>query len=194
MRAPEAVFVPVLVAGMGMERLEHCAERLAAVLVAHCRREGWQPGRDLGILISADAVHYGCEDWGARSYAPFGCDGAAHAVARRQDITLAQATLAGPLTRAGVRSFARLVWEPDTPEYPYKITWCGLYSIPCGLSVAGILQADLGAPALVGELLRYGDSVSDGRVDLPDTRLGVTADNTVEHWVGYATLVYLPES
>ena len=189
---PEAVFVPVLVAGMDLLELEQRAENLAAILVRICRDKGWQPGRDLGVLISADAVHYGCEDWGGRNYAPLGCSEVAHAAARAQDITLAQATLAGPLTRAGVRSFTRLVWEPDHPEYPYKITWCGLYSIPFGLSVAGILQADLGGPSLVGELLRYGDSVSDGRLELPETRLGVTADNTLQHWVGYATLVYTP--
>jgi hypothetical protein len=94
-----------------------------------------------------------------------------------------------------VATFARLVWDPshpDYPAYPYRITWCGLWSIPFGLTVAARLQQELGAAPLAGTLLRYGDSVSDGRLEVPGTRLGVTAPNTLGHWVGYATVVYLP--
>jgi len=188
-------FVPVLVSGMELDDLRANAAEFAKVLAAICRERGWVPGRDLGILISADAVHYGCEGWGGKGYAPFGCDKAGHAAGVAQDETLAQATLAGPLTDAGIGSFVRLVWDPsrpDYPEYPYRITWCGLWSIPFGLTVAERLEEELGGPSLAGTLLRYGDSVSDGRLDVPGTRLGVTAPNTLDHWVGYATVVYLP--
>ncbi len=191
----EPLFVPVLVSGMEMDQLQESAAATAAALAAICRERGWEPGRDLGILISADAVHYGCEGWGAGGYAPFGCDEAGHAAGRAQDLTLAEATLAGPLTAASVAAFTRLVWDPshpDYPAYPYRITWCGLYSIPFGLTVAAKLQEAVGGAPLAGTLLRYGDSVSDGRLELPDTRLGVTAPNTLGHWVGYPTLIYRP--
>jgi len=193
----EVLFVPVLVAGMELDTLREAAAVMAGALAEICRDRGWQAGRDLGILISADAVHYGCEGWGGGGYAPFGCGDAGHAAARQQDVTLAEATLAGPLTDAGIESFVRLVWNPthpDYPDYPYRITWCGLYSIPFGLTVAAQWYAELGAAELFGSLLRYGDSVSDGRMDLPATRLGVTAPNTLEHWVGYPAVVYLPAS
>lgn len=186
-------FVPVLVPGMEPDRLELVAGRLAGVLAEICRERGWEPGRDLGILISADAVHYGCEEWGGAGYAPFGCDEAGHAAARAQDVTLAEATLAGPLTVEGIASFIRLVWNregPDYPAEPYRITWCGLYSIPFGLTTALRLQEDLDLPSLTGTLLRYGDSVSDGRLPLEGTRLGVTAPNTLGHWVGYPAVAY----
>ncbi len=191
---PGVTFVPLLVPGMDWQRLQELADRLAAVLAEVCRERGWLPGRDLGILVSADAVHYGCEGWsgGAGSgYYPFGCDAEGHAAAVAQDMTLAQATLAGNLTDEGLARFARLVWDPARPEYPYKITWCGLYSIPFGLAVAQRLQAALGEPLLTGCLLRYGDSVGDGRLEVPDTRLGVTAPNTLQHWVGYPALGYV---
>ncbi len=186
-------FVPILVAGMDMDRLEKLSARMAAVLADICREQGWELGRDLGLVISADAVHYGCDGWGDHNYAAFGCDEAGHAAARAQDITLAEATLAGPLTPAGIASFTRLVWNPDDPEYPvypYRITWCGLYSIPFGLAVAERLQGELGADQLTGILLRYGDSVSDGRIELEGVELGVTAPNTLRHWVGYPAVVY----
>ncbi|MBU1072967.1 AmmeMemoRadiSam system protein B, partial [bacterium] len=192
----EPLFVPILVSGMELDTLQAQADALAAVLADICREHGWVPGRDLGLLISADAVHYGCEGWGGNGYAPFGCDEAGHAAGRAQDLTLAAATLAGPLGDASVVAFVRLVWDPsrpDYPDYPYRITWCGLYSIPFGLTVAARLQERLGAPPLTGELLRYGDSVTDGRLAAPGTRLGVTAPNTLAHWVGYATVVYRPE-
>jgi len=192
----EPRFVPILVSGMEYDALRAAADAMATVLAAVCRERGWKPGRDLALLISADAVHYGCEGWGATGYAPFGCDEAGHAAGRQQDVTLAAATLAGPLTEAGVASFVRLVWDParpDYPEYPYRITWCGLYSIPFGLSVLDAWLDASAGPACRGELLRYGDSVSDGRRDLPAARLGVTAPNTLAHWVGYPALVYLPQ-
>ncbi len=192
------LFVPVLVSGMDLPSLRERAALFADALAAICRKRGWVPGRDIGILISADAVHYGCEGWGASGgYAPFGCDEAGHAAGRAQDVTLAEATLAGPLSDASVGAFARLVWDAASPDFqtkPYRITWCGLWSIPFGLTVAERLQADLGGAPLGGTLLRYGDSVSDGRLEVPGTRLGVTAPNTLGHWVGYATVVYLPGS
>ena len=194
----EPSFVPVLVSGMDLPSLRGRAAAFADALAAICRKRGWVPGRDIGILISADAVHYGCDGWGAGGgYAPFGCDDAGHAAGRAQDVTLAQATLAGPLTDDSVGAFARLVWDAASPDFqakPYRITWCGLWSIPFGLTVAERLQAALAAPPLTGTLLRYGDSVSDGRLDLPGSRLGVTAPNTLGHWVGYATVVYGPVS
>lgn len=190
----QPLVVPVLVSGMELGPLRERAAAFAAALAAICRERGWVPGRDLGLLISADAVHYGCDGWGAGGgYAPFGCDEAGHAAARAQDVTLAEATLAGPLSDASVGAFARLVWDAASPEFqakPYRITWCGLWSIPFGLTVAADLQAALGAPPLEGALLRYGDSVGDGRLAAPVDRLGVTAPNTLGHWVGYATVVY----
>ena len=154
------------------------------------------PGRDLGLLISADAVHYGCEGWGeGGGHHPYGCDAAGHAAAVARDVTLAEATLAGPLTAEGPADFARLVWDPTRPDYPvnpYRITWCGLYSIPLGLLTAAGLQRELGLPPLEGLLLRYGDSVGDAPLAAPGTALGVTAAADLRHWVGYPALGYVP--
>ncbi len=191
--AGDFTFVSILVPGMEPDHLRELSGKLAGILADLCRQRGWVMGRDLGLLISADAVHYGCEGWGDHPYNEFGCDEAGHAAARAQDITLAKATLAGPLTRAGIASFIRLVWDPagpDYPAYPYRITWCGIYSIPFGLSVARALREDLEGDPLTGTLLRYGDSVTDGRLECDVRRLGVTAPNTLQHWVGYPALVY----
>ncbi len=186
---PEARIVPILVPGMSWPRLEELAGRLAAALAAACRERGWRPGPDLGLLISADAVHYGCAGWGeGGGYHPFGCDEAGHAAGRAQDLTLALATLSGPLVEDGPARFARLVWKPGDPSDPYLITWCGLYSIPAGLLTATRLQRELGEPSLTGHLLRYGDSVIDPPLAAAGTRLGTTAAANLQHWVGYAAV------
>ncbi len=194
---PEVEFVPILVPGMEWPRIIELADAFSSALAAICTAAGWIPGRDIGILISADAVHYGCEGWGSGGYQPFGCDAAAHAAGVAQDLTLAQATLAGPLDDHGPAGFVRLVWNPDHPDYPsypYRITWCGLYSIPFGLCVASRLQSRLELPTLTGHMMRYGDSVSDGCLSAPGTRLGVTAPNTLQHWVGYPAIGYTFEA
>lgn len=191
---PGFSFVPLLVPTLEWPRMLELADQLSVALTQACRNRGWIPGRDVAILISADAVHYGCEGWGGGGYQPFGCDAEGRSAAVAQDVTLAQATLAGPLSDDGISRFVRLVWDPthpDYPTYPYRITWCGLYSIPFGLAVAHRLQTALDLPALSGQLLRYGDSVGDGRLEVPGTRLGVTAPNSLQHWVGYPALGFL---
>ena len=191
--APGSRFVPVLVSGMEPDGIRTAAGRMADALAEICRENGWRPGTDVAVAISADAVHYGCDGWGDRAYHPFGCDADGHRRAVEQDRRLMRDVLAGPLDQATVRRFIDAVWDPshpDYPDYPYKITWCGLYSIPFGLTLAGDLQAALGRPALRGAVIRYGDSVSDGKLDLPGIRLGTTAPNTLGHWVGYPAVGY----
>ena len=92
----QPLFVPILVPGMEMDRLEDLSARLGRVLADICLARDWQPGRDLGLLISADAVHYGCEGWGGNGYAPFGCDAEGHVQARRQDMSIARSNWADP--------------------------------------------------------------------------------------------------
>lgn len=192
---PEAEFVPVLVPGMDWPDMREAACDFATVLARICRQRDWRPGVDVGILISADAVHYGCEGWGpSGGHHPFGCDEAGHAAGAARDVMLAESTLAGPLNIDGLDRFVRLVWKPGDPTEPYRITWCGIYSIPFGLATAARWRQSLDRPPLVGHLLRYGDSVTDGRLEARTEHLGVTAPNTLAHWVGYPALGYVAEA
>ncbi len=188
---PDAEFVPVLVTGIEWPDMQEAAGDFAAALARICRNRGWRPGIDVGILISADAVHYGCDGWGpSGGHHPFGCDEPGHAAAVARDVMLAESTLAGPLRIDGLDRFVRLVWLPGDPARPYRITWCGIYSIPFGLATAARWQEAMDLPSLSGHLLRYGDSVTDGRLPVADTALGVTAPNNLAHWVGYPALGY----
>ena len=191
---PDARFVPVLAPGFPWHDLSAAADRFGLALARICRDQDWRPGVDIGILISADAVHYGCEGWGpSGGHHPYGCDEAGHAAAVARDVTLAEVALTGPLTPDGPERFVRAVWRPGDPRAPYRITWCGIYSIPFGLTATAAWVREMGTEPLAGHLLRYGDSVTDGRLEVPGTALGVTAPNTLAHWVGYPGLGYVAQ-
>src|SRR5262245_41849149 len=52
---PELEIVPILVPAMTFERLEAVAGRLGEALAAAMKKRGWSLGRDVAIVISADA-------------------------------------------------------------------------------------------------------------------------------------------
>jgi len=189
---PDAQFVPVLVPGMSRERMAEVAAAFGQALADICDDAELVPGVDIGLLISADAVHYGCEGWGDRHYDPYGCDEAGHAAGIARDVEICIENLSGEVTPESAWGFADAVWDESDPGYPYKITWCGVYSIPFGLLAMDAWMDAAELAPLVGTLLRYGDSVGDGRVVVDGTGLGVTAANTLGHWVGYPALGYAP--
>ncbi len=53
--------VPVIVPSMGWERLSELGERLGAAIAAWAQARGLVLGRDLAVVVSADAVHYGSD-------------------------------------------------------------------------------------------------------------------------------------
>lgn len=181
--------IPILVSRLRGRLFEKAADTLAAVLHDEFAERGLELGKDVVILISADCVHYGDEKWGERYYAPFGVDSAGYDRAVEQDRDIIRSSLTGPLNRGGIGKFRERV-ERDDLQYPYKVTWCGVYSIPFGLSVLlrmGEL-ADRKPPA--GVLLRYATSLEPGRLPIDGKGLGVTNINTLRHWVGYAAIGY----
>ncbi len=156
------------------------------------KRHGWRLGRDVAILISSDAVHYGPDF----DHVPFGTDATAYLAALERDRGLARATATGPLAAEKARElFRTLVDEKDVRTY--RLPWCGRFSIPLGLEVIRRTAARLSDPVPVGHLLGYETSLStaEPRVS-PETReagLGYTAPSNFHHWVGYAAVGFLPE-
>ncbi len=56
---------------MGFERMQALAGDLGVALAEAMKAHGWKLGRDVAVVISSDAVHYG-DDFG---YVPFGQGG-----------------------------------------------------------------------------------------------------------------------
>jgi AmmeMemoRadiSam system protein B len=184
----EAEIVPILVPYMSWDRLSELADRTADALSRIMSDRDLKLGEDVAILISADCVHYGDEGWDGRSFADFGSDGRAYDQAVARDRSLVLDCLIDEISRDGMKRFFERVVSEDYHEY--KVTWCGRFSIPFGLSTLIHLSEKLGEAAPVGNLLRYGTTLDPGRTDPGVADLGVTAPANLHHWVGFAAIGY----
>lgn len=181
--------IPILVTRFKGESRAEAAGSLASVLKKEMKDRDWILGKDLQILISADCVHYGDKKWGGRNYAPFGSDAKGYEKALKQEMKIIDSSLTGVIDDGKIDRFRSLV-ERDDPEWPYKIPWCGVYSIPFGLSTARRLCELAGREAPEGFLLKYQTSLEPGKISPEAEGLGVTNINTLHHWVGYAAVGY----
>ncbi len=186
----EVEIVSILVPYIDWGRMEELSVRLAGALAEIFQEKGWILGEDVAIICSADAVHYGDAGWGGRNYADFGCDIQGYRKAVERDTELTEQCLCGPVTSEKLRHFLHTC--ADSADITnYKITWCGRFSIPLGLSVASRLVQALEGRILEGFLLDYGTSVSEASLDLDKLEgMGATAPNNLHHWVGYPAIGY----
>jgi AmmeMemoRadiSam system protein B len=187
---PDVRIVPVLIPYMDWSRIDALTTEMASALAALLERHRWQLGRDLAIVVSSDAVHYG-EDF---DHAPFGTDASGYDRAVARDVELAREHLEGPLESERLAGLlAELVDGDDVRKY--RLPWCGRFSVPFGLELMRKTAVATGAGAPEGTLLRYGTSLSEP--ELPVTKatrtagLGYTAPSNLHHWVGYAAVGYV---
>jgi AmmeMemoRadiSam system protein B len=189
-RNRDVSIVPILAPYMNWEQLSRLSDELADALAAIMERRDWVLGRDLAIVVSSDAVHYG-EDF---DHAPFGVDAQAYLRALEREHELVERHLAGTLEPSRLRGLLyELVDESDVRRY--RLPWCGRFSVPFGLELLRKTAQRNGLPVPRGHLLRYGTSLSEPEPAVTDTvrqaGLGYTAPSNFHHWVGYAALGYL---
>ena len=185
----DVTIVPVLVPYMGWERIDALTTEMAAALSGVLARHGWRLGRDLAIVVSSDAVHYG-DDFG---HTPFGTDAEGYQRAVARDLDLARTHLEGPIAADRLAGLlGELVEQNDVRQY--RIPWCGRFSIPFGLELLRKTAALSGSGVPHGTLLRYGTSLSEPQLPVAqstrDAGLGTTAPSNLHHWVGYAAVGY----
>ena len=145
---------------MGSARLSELGERLGAALAAvDAKARGLVLGRDLAVVVSADAVHYGADF----RHVPFGDGGVdAYAKATARDARLLIGPSAGRSSAAKAAGFPRDCVEPREPA-DYRLTWCGRFSIPLGLCCSPASAADLGRAGSTARPLAYATSVGPAR-------------------------------
>ncbi len=182
--------VSILVPYMQWDTMDRLAADLSSVLTDIITENRWKLGEDVCLISSADAIHYGDAGWGGSNYAEFGTDVSGYEKAVARDRELAQNHLCGPVDRNKLKTFLyRCVHADDVMKY--RITWCGRFSIPFGLNVAGRLLEAVEGRTLTGTLLDYSTSVGEASLDLEGLDgLGTTAPNNLHHFVGYASIGY----
>ena len=176
------------VPAMSFSRMDALARELAQALDEVLRDDGLAWGRDVALLASTDAVHYGDEGWNGRDFAFFGADAAGYAKAIAHEHAILRDCFEGELRPERVERFTRYMLADDDHR-EYKWTWCGRYSVPFALLTAWHLQRLRAEAPLLGSVLGYATSLDDQRIDVSDREgMGVTAPATLRHWVGYVAV------
>ena len=175
------------------DRMQEIASPLANALHQIIISEGLNWGKDIALVISTDAVHYGDEDWGGKNYAPFGTDekGTRDAVAHEHEII--QNCLSGELSLEKIKKFTQYTVQAEDFRQ-YKWTWCGRYSVPFGLSTAWYLEKSFSSLPLTGISMSYANSIDHSHLPVSDLGMGVTAPADSHHWVGYAAVGYVEKT
>ena len=157
--------VPVLIPYMSFEQMEKYAMQFASVINQVMKENNMKWGKDVAIVISNDAVHYGDQDWGGKNYAEFGCDSAGYKLAFNKEKELVNMILPKyPDTAQIHKFFNNLVKPGDWREYQWP--WCGRYSVPFGL-LTGLYLTDIYKDeSLIGTELAYSTSIENPPLNL----------------------------
>jgi AmmeMemoRadiSam system protein B len=186
-RNREVSILPILVPYASWDRLSELADELSTVLAQTMEKNGWRLGRDLAIVVSSDAVHYGPDF----DHAPFGTDAAGYQKAVDRDVQLAMEYLADTLEADKLAQFEYTLVDSGNVR-GYKLPWCGRFSVPFGLELLRDVAEKTGIGTPDGHFLRYATSLSEPQLPVSqetlDAGLGTTAPSNLHHWVGYATV------
>lgn len=186
-RNREVSILPILVPYASWDRLSTLSDELSTVLAGIMTDNGWRLGRDLAVVVSSDAVHYGPDF----DHAPFGTDAAGYRDAVDRDEALARDHLEGPIDPERLAALEYTLVERDDVR-AYKLPWCGRFSVPFGVKLLGDLAERTGMGTPEGHFLRSATSLSEPQLPVSqatlDAGLGTTAPSNLHHWVGYVAV------
>lgn len=186
----KAEIVPILVPYMNYTAMDSLSNNLAEVVHKIIDEKNWEYGKDVAVVISNDAVHYGDLEWGdSKNMAPMGTDSVGTEEARAMDLKIIDECLTGTINTEKIKKFTEYtVQKEDYKEY--KWVWCGRYSVPFGLSFANNLNLLENGEALNGTFLGYQTSIDHPLVEVEDLGMEVSALSTNRHWVAYTGIIY----
>jgi MEMO1 family protein len=186
---PDVEIVPVIIPAASFERLSEMASTLAGALAGAMKKRGWQLGRDVAIVISADATHYG-EDF---KHTPFGAGGVdAFLKAMDRDRGLVRDTLGGVFSAQKARAFYSTVVDPANPDQ-YRVTWCGRFSVTLGTMLVDETARRMGLAGVRGVPVALGSSVDTPQLDLAGVGMGATAPANLYHFVMHPAIAYVAQ-
>jgi len=180
--------VSILVPYMNFSTMDSLAKPLAGSIAAIMKKKNLKWGEDIAIVISADAVHYGDEDWGGRNFAFYGADSFGYKKAVAHEYEIMTNCFVNGLHFPNIELFTDYTVKKDNYK-EYDWTWCGRYSVPMGLLTTFHLCEALKIPTLQGKILGYETSLSNKAIPVKDLGgMGTTAIATIRHWVGYTAV------
>jgi len=180
--------ISILVPYMSIDTMEKFSVPLANAIAKVMEKNNLKWGKDIAIVISADAVHYGDEEWGGRNFAFYGADSAGYKKAVEHEYEIMTNCFNKGLHIPNIELFADYTVK-DANYKEYEWTWCGRYSVPMGLLISYYLCEVLKMPTLQGKILGYETSLSNKSIPVKDLGgMGTTAIAIIRHWVGYPAI------
>ena len=180
--------IPILVPYINYKTIDSVSNDLSNVVSKILKEKNLEYGKDVSIVISSDAVHYGNEGW-SRDLAPFGVDAEGIKKARALDMEIIEKCLVGEISNEKVKKFTEYtVQAHDYKEY--KWVWCGRYSVPFGLSFANKLNQALYNKPLSGTFLAYETSIDHHLIKVEDIGVETKTIANQNHWVAYASIKF----
>lgn len=173
----EMQITPIMVTKMSFERMDSIAAKLSEIVFNYSKQKNLKLGKDLFILISNDANHYG-EDF--NNY-PYGLDDVAHKKATDEDKRIAY-KFNGEISTEKIADISDELWTEKNAKEIYPL-WCGRYPIVLGLLTSTHLAKKLGKD-ISGKLFCYSDTFSEKVLSFKETKMGLTAPFSLRHWVG----------
>ncbi|MHC1702604.1 MAG: AmmeMemoRadiSam system protein B [Tenuifilaceae bacterium] len=181
--------ISILVPALTFDKMNEIAKPLSAAILESMKKHNLEWGKDVALLITTDAVHYGDDDWGGKNMAPYGVDSAGYKKAVNHENAIVDSCFRNELSVEKVKWFVDFTVQKENYK-EYKWTWCGRYSVPLGLLTALNMQEQTQTEPLQGQLIGYTNSIDHKPIPVEDLRMGKTAIATIRHWVGYASVGY----
>ncbi len=186
---PSVQILPVLVPYMSFDQLTKNALDFSKTLHKIMEQYKLEWGKDISIVISSDAVHYGDKDWGGKNFAKFGADSSGYKKALQHEKELIDSYLTGNIKQEKIKGFYYSTVKKENYK-KYKWTWCGRYSIPFGLLTSMYLTEYSEGDSLTGVFIDYSTSIANKPIPVKDILMGHTAPANIRHWVGYTAVGY----
>lgn len=185
--------ISILVPYTSFDNMDTISQWLSASITWVMKENKLKWGKDVALVISNDAIHYGDEDWGGKDLAPFGTGLTGQKGAMTKESEIIQRCFIDTLSKEKAQLFADYtVVKEDYKEYLWA--WCGRYSVPFGMLTSFYLANEF-KTSLQTTVLDYSSSISnpaDGNKHLKvdDLKMGTTAPANLRHWVGYVSVGY----
>ncbi len=169
---------PIMVTQMPFERMENISAKVAEIIKSYIKEKNLKLGKDIFFLISNDANHYG-KDF---NNSPYGLDSAAHRIATSNDRRILNSYINAKITGRDLKELTGEIWHNNSKPIPL---WCGRYPIIFGLLTVRKIVKTIAGKEIEGKLFKYSDTLTQGKLPIKGTHLGLTAPVSTKHWVGF---------
>ncbi len=179
----EIKILPILVTDMDFDAMHKMSDDFSDAIVSYLTEHKLKLGKDLAFLITTDLIHYMSGYFNNPfAYDDEGIDEEAHAKAVDQDIKFGKKFFSDTISEEKIRGFT----EENT-------NWIGGNAVSFGLLTAKKVVNKIDNKSLKGFPLKYSDNYSEGALPAYQMGIGVSYPVSLQHWVGYWTMVFYEE-